>query len=386
MFNSDDPDAEQRDSVNWFNREVRQSERSCDDVSEPGPSVENLSSRTAKRQKKTNDNDTSSSSDNFASSDSDDDSSSSSEDDSSDDEVEVHQRDDNIGAGTVVSPCSAPESSNNRSDTIDSCDRRDEDSRVSESQEEGGKTQSRAEESFPAAPFGQTMTSSPSSDGAGVCRLIQKSSRNKRRSLKKKRDNSNKKREKHDNGGLPINRTSWRRVEGAASLVSGSRNTCQPDTVFMVLNDMGISGETRDSVRNKLMPDWRKSGAAAPTIGAVSDFYASKVLSMSPRRDLNSNPLALLRQKDGVFHLSTSITMIVDDVSETTKHACLYNASQCFPNKTGRGVLRDNQADAKALLIEDSDRIDKKTALNAFHQLWSDCSKIHIVAVHEVKK
>ena len=217
MFDSDDPDAEQRDSVNWFDREVRQPERSRDDVSEPDPSVENLSSRIAKRQKKTNDNDTSSSSNNDAS---DDDSSSSSEDDSSDDEVEVQQRDDNIGAGTVVSSCSAPES------------------RVSESQEEGGKTESRAEECFPAAPFGQTMTSSPSLDGAGVCRLIQKSSRKKRRSLKKKRDNSNKKREKHDNGGLPISRTSWRRVEGAASLVSGSRNTCQPDTVFMILNDM----------------------------------------------------------------------------------------------------------------------------------------------------
>ena len=112
---------------------------------------------------------------------------------------------------------------------------------------------------------------------------------------------------------------------------------------------MGITGETRDSVRNKIMPDWRKTGTAAPTIGAFSDFYASKGLTMSARRDLSSNPLALLRQKDGVFHLSTSLTMIVDDGSETTKHACLYNASKCFPNKTGRGVLRDNQADAKAL-------------------------------------
>ena len=70
----------------------------------------------------------------------------------------------------------------------------------------------------------------------------------------------------------------------------------------------------------------------------------------------------------------------------TRKHAAVYNASKTFEGKSGRGVLRDNQKDVDVLLIEDSDRVDKTSAMKAFHQLWPSCSKVLIVAVHEIKK
>ena len=71
---------------------------------------------------------------------------------------------------------------------------------------------------------------------------------------------------------------------------------------------------------------------------------------------------------------------------ETKKHACVYNASKTFQGKVGRGVLRDNQEKVDVLLIEDSDRVDKLSAMKAFHQLWPACSKVLIAAVHEIKK
>lgn len=154
----------------------------------------------------------------------------------------------------------------------------------------------------------------------------------------------------------------------------------------MILNDLGITGETWRSVRKSLMPDWRHCDALPPTIGKVGDFYFSKGLTMIPRGDLACNPLAILRQSTGVFHLSTTLTLQHSNGTTTRKHACVYNASKTFQGKAGRGVLRDNQKEVDALLIEDTDRVDKASALKAFHSLWPDCSKVLIVAVHEIKK
>ena len=242
----------------------------------------------------------------------------------------------------------------------------------------------------PSAMLTSTESVLSTSVGSSVPRVCRKRARSMKRSSKesskKKAKVGVEKLKKHNNKGVPIARDAWIKEEGPLTVVSGKRMTCQPDTVCMVLKDLGIAGETLFSVRNALMPDWLRCEAVSPGLDKVRDFYSSKGLKMVLRRDLASNPLAILRQDVGVFHLSVLLTVQHDDVSETMKHACLYNASKTFRDKAGRGVLKDNQKDVKPLLIEDSDRVDKTSALTAFHQFWSGCSKVLIVVVHEIKK
>ena len=144
--------------------------------------------------------------------------------------------------------------------------------------------------------------------------------------------------------------------------------TCMPDTAAMIIADKGMTC-TAYEARNVCMPDWRHSNKL-PCMKTITAFYNSKGLKVKPRGELDSNPHALFRQTEGVFHLVFVLSTEegersrrpVNKSGEGLRHAAVYNAYQ--------SVLKDNQQDTPPLFIEDTDKANKKASRRAVLSFW----------------
>ena len=169
-------------------------------------------------------------------------------------------------------------------------------------------------------------------------------------------------------GAIPISRTEYRKK---GNLVGGSLMTCLPDAAAMVISDLGIAC-TYHEARKVLMPGWRDPITPPPNMFQVICFYRSKQLSVFSRSELISNPLALFRQTEGIFHLVCRVTIAC---GKTSKHAAVYNAVE--------GVLKDNTW-VNPIRVEDTDRTSKRAARAVFKMFWPSVTTFDLTHVYHV--
>ena len=148
-----------------------------------------------------------------------------------------------------------------------------------------------------------------------------------------------------------MERSDFRKTFGSGSLIDGSARTCLPDAIKLMLFWVGVV-VTWQSTR-KAMPSGR-SEDDDPDVDMANIFLKARGYKAELRPAMASNPLAVWRQKSGIFLLEMSLGDL--------KHFAVYSAAEC--------TVHDNQEGSLPGRVDDSDCVDKTAAIGVFDRIW----------------
>ena len=162
---------------------------------------------------------------------------------------------------------------------------------------------------------------------------------------------SDRQKRKRKGGFVPIERSDFRKTFGSGSLIDGSARTCLPDAIKLMLFWVGVV-VTWQSTR-KAIPSGR-SEDDDPDMDMANIFLKARGYKAELRPAMASNPLAVWRQKSGIFLLEMSLGDL--------KHFAVYSAAEC--------TVHDNQEGSLPGRVDDSDCVDKTAAIGVFDRIW----------------
>ena len=162
---------------------------------------------------------------------------------------------------------------------------------------------------------------------------------------------SDRQKRKRKGGFVPMERSDFRKTFGSGSLIDGSARTCLPDAIKLMLFWVGVV-VTWQSTR-KAMPSGR-SEDDDPDVDMANIFLKARGYKAELRPAMASNPLAVWRQKSGIFLLEMSLGDL--------KHFAVYSAAEC--------TVHDNQEGSLPGRVGDSDCVDKTAAIGVFDRIW----------------
>ena len=166
------------------------------------------------------------------------------------------------------------------------------------------------------------------------------------------RDRKNSRRKRKRKGGfVPMERSDFRKTFGPGSLIDGLARTCLPGAIKLMLFWVGVI-VTWQSTR-KAMPSGR-SEDDDPDVDMANIFLKARGYKAELRPAMASNPLAVWRQKSGIFLLEMSLGDL--------KHFAVYSAAEC--------TVHDNQEGSLPGRVDDSDCVDKTAAIGVFDRIW----------------
>ena len=103
-----------------------------------------------------------------------------------------------------------------------------------------------------------------------------------------------------------------------------------------------------------------------PNIKQATEFFRTHNVALAPQSNCVNNELNLFRRDEGVYLFTSTLEF----EGEKTKHCGVYCAEEPWTHeeKTGRGVLKDNQY--QPVRIDSADRVSSNAAREAFASLW----------------
>ena len=164
-------------------------------------------------------------------------------------------------------------------------------------------------------------------------------------------------------------------------IATGDERTCVPDACA-VIRCLLVGGPLLASMTAATIQWFRERIATDPTrsddedpSSADAEAYAEAhgfVLNYQP----NVSPRLLLGARAGTFFIGLKIDYIDEDgEAAQDAHALVYDAA--------RGHLLDNLRGMGAILIDDGDRADNRTAMRPFYEkLFAKATKITLDSVH----
>jgi len=167
-------------------------------------------------------------------------------------------------------------------------------------------------------------------------------------------------------------------------IATGDERTCVPDACAVIGCLLvgrpllpSLAAATVAWFRVRLATDPTRADDEDPS-SADAEAYAEAhgfVLTYQP----NVSPRLLLGARAGIFFVSLEIDFVDEDgEAAQDAHALVYDA--------GRGHLLDNLRGMGAIVIDDGDRADNRTAMRPFYEkLFPLATKITLVSVHEAR-
>ena len=167
--------------------------------------------------------------------------------------------------------------------------------------------------------------------------------------------------EDEENGAVPFASVDDYRRSGNGALISGKGRTCLPDACVMAMRDYnGV--DVHFQTARAAMPNKEKD----PNIKQATEFFRTHNVALAPQSNCVNNELNLFRRDEGVYLFTSALEF----EGEETKHCGVYCAEEPWTHeeKTGRGVLKDNQY--QPVRIDSADRVSSNAAREAFASLW----------------
>ena len=167
-------------------------------------------------------------------------------------------------------------------------------------------------------------------------------------------------------------------------IATGDERTCVPDAC-VVIRCLLVGGRLTSSVAAAAIAWIRRHIAADPTRADDEDPSAADAEAYAEAHGFvltykrNVSPRLLLGARAGIFFISLKIDY-VDENGEAAQdaHALVYDAA--------RGHILDNLRGKGAILIDDGDRVDNRTAMRPFYEeLFPKATNIAIRSVHEAQ-